>query len=568
MVVKEEICCVVKIRYPHQSLNGRLAKCRILRHQFDAVKHGGSYVESRFVCKTIFETILVRFLAFCATCIALAATIGAARIYSLPGPMEHILNYINGIMCPAVSGSWLDCYEPATAQVYAHIAASDARDVENAAAAALQAYPSWSATTAAERSKILMRVADIIESRAEEFAQAESRDQGKPVWLCRVMDIPRAVSNFRFFATEILHSSTKAHSGMGEGLNYTLRKPFGPVGCISPWNLPLYLFTWKVAPALAAGTTVVAKPSEVTPYTAMLLAHVCIEAGLPAGVLNIVHGTGDATGSAIVEHPAIKAISFTGSTRVGQYIAQAAGAMLKKVSLELGGKNATVVFADANFHRAAEQAVRAAFLNQGEICLCGSRVFVERSIYESFRDAFVEHALKLTVGDPTDDQSRCGALASQGHMEKVLGYIELAKSEGGSVLCGGTRVQPGGRCANGWFVAPTVIEGLSASCRTNTEEIFGPVVTLIPFDTEEEVLAMVNGTSYGLSASIWTENLHRAHRVAERIDTGIVWINCWLVRDLRTPFGGVKQSGIGREGGEESLRFFTEAKNICLRIDD
>lgn len=482
--------------------------------------------------------------------------------------MLSVKNYIDGTLCPAINGDELECFEPATGLVYASVAKSDRVDVDRAVEAAISAFESWSSTTAVERSRILLRIADAIESRMEEFAQAESRDQGKPVWLCRVMDIPRAVSNFRFFATEILHTSTRAHTGMGDGLNYTLRKPFGPVGCISPWNLPLYLFTWKVAPALAAGATVVAKPSEVTPYTTMMLAEVCIDAGLPPGVLNIVHGVGDVVGSAIVEHPGLKAISFTGSTRVGQYIAKIAGAMLKKVSLELGGKNATVVFADANFQRAVEQSVRAAFLNQGEICLCGSRVFVERSIYDRFRDAFVAETKKIIVGDPLDDRSRCGALASKPHMEKVLSYIELAKSEGGVIACGGSRVQVEGRCSEGWFVEPTVIEGLSSSCRTNTEEIFGPVVSLVPFDTEDEACAMVNNTTYGLSASVWTDNVHRAHRFAERIETGIVWVNCWLIRDLRTPFGGVKQSGIGREGGEESLRFFTEAKNICLRIEE
>jgi len=492
---------------------------------------------------------------------------------SVIGPVRHgitmqtIRNYIDGALCEALSGEHMACFEPATGKEYASIARSDRQDVERAVDAASRAFPAWSRTTAGERSRLLVKIADIIEARAEEFAQAESRDQGKPVWLCRVMDIPRAVANFRFFATEILHSSTRAHTGMGDGLNYTVRKPFGPVGCISPWNLPLYLFTWKVAPALAAGTTVVAKPSEITPFTAMMLAEVCIEAGLPPGVLNVIHGTGDVVGSAIVEHPGIKAVSFTGSTRVGQYIARTAGEMLKKVSLELGGKNATVVFADADFQRAVEQSVRAAFLNQGEICLCGSRVFVQRSIYDRFRDAFVSETRKLVVGDPTDDGTRCGALASEQHMEKVLSYIGLATREGGVIACGGTRVQVGGRCRDGWFVEPTVIEGLPASCRTNTEEIFGPVVTLIPFDDEDDVCAMVNGTPYGLSASVWTENVHRAHRVADRIETGIVWVNCWLVRDLRTPFGGVKQSGIGREGGEESLRFFTEAKNICLRIE-
>ncbi len=480
--------------------------------------------------------------------------------------MLLLRNYINGEFCDAVGSTWLDNYEPATGAVYSQIADSDARDVQLAVDAAVSAFSSWSETTATQRSTILLRIASLIEERMDQFVKAESKDQGKPEWLCRVMDIPRAISNFRFFATEILHTRSELHSGDGAGLNYTLRRPIGPVGCISPWNLPLYLFSWKVAPAIAAGNTVVAKQSEVTPATATLLAEVCTEAGLPAGVLNIVHGLGDKVGSAIVEHPSLKAISFTGSTRVGEYIARTAAPMFKKLSLELGGKNPTIVFADADFEKSVRESVRASFLNQGEICLCGSRVLVERSIYDQFSAAFVEQVKALAVGDPMVDSSRCGALASEQHMHKVLSYIELAKQEGGTILCGGQRVHPEGRCSNGWFVEPTVIDGLKPTCRTNMEEIFGPVVTLTPFDTEEEALQMANSTAYGLSAVVFTENLSRAHRVAAQLQSGIVWVNCWLVRDLRTPFGGVKNSGVGREGGVESLRFFTETKNVCLAL--
>ncbi len=478
--------------------------------------------------------------------------------------MQYLRNYIRGEFRDAQAGSWLDVYEPATGQPYAHLANSNAQDVDAAVQAATEAFPAWSTLPISQRSAVLLRIADGIEARFDEFVRAESKDQGKPEWLCKVMDIPRAISNFRFFATEILHQRSELHSGNNEGLNYTLRKPIGAVGCISPWNLPLYLFSWKVAPALAAGCTVVGKPSEITPLTATLLAEVCHEAGLPAGVFNVVHGLGDAVGAAVVEHPMLKAISFTGSTRVGEYIARTAAPQFKKLSLELGGKNPTIVFADADFHKSVRESVRAAFLNQGEICLCGSRVLVERSIYERFRDAFVEEVRTLTVGDPTHHLSRCGALASELHMNKVLHYIELAKQEGGTILCGGNRVQLEGRCADGWFVEPTVVEGLAPNCRTNMEEIFGPVVTLTPFDTDQEAISIANSTGYGLSAVLFTESLKRAHFVAEQIQSGLVWVNCWLVRDLRTPFGGVKHSGVGREGGIESLRFFTEQKNVCI----
>lgn len=355
---------------------------------------------------------------------------------------------------------------------------------------------------------------------------------------------------------------------MGDhAINYTLRTPIGVVGCISPWNLPLYLFTWKIAPAIAAGNCVVAKPSEVTPMTAFLLSEVCMEAGLPAGVLNIVHGLGAKVGSAITAHPEIKAISFTGGTKTGAEIARVAAPMFKKLSLELGGKNPNIIFADCDFEKMIAETVRSSFLNQGEICLCGSRIFIERPLYENFKTAFVNKVkTELIVGDPLDAATQTGAIVSKMHFEKVLSYIELAKQEGGNVLCGGNSVNPEGRCNKGWFIEPTVIEGLPYNCRTNQEEIFGPVVTLTPFDTEEEVLLMANSTEYGLASTIWTENLSRAHRMAAQIKAGIVWINCWLLRDLRTPFGGVKSSGVGREGGWEALRFFTEAKNVCIKF--
>jgi len=414
----------------------------------------------------------------------------------------------------------------------------------------------------------LNRIADLLEARLEEFAQAESRDSGKPVALARSLDIPRAISNLRFFATAIAQFSSEAHAMDGTAINYTLRQPLGAVACISPWNLPLYLFTWKIAPALAAGNTVVAKPSEITPLTAAMFAQVCIDAELPPGVLNIVHGSGANTGAALIRNAGIKAISFTGSTRTGAAIAAAAAPRFVKTSLEMGGKNPTLVFADWETNEKNwATLVRSAFSNQGQICLCGSRVLVERSIYAQFKSAFVEKVRALRVGDPLDPANDLGALVSRAHFDKVMGHIALAREEGGTILCGGDAVHAKGRCTGGWFVAPTVIEGLGADCRTNQEEIFGPVATLIPFDGEDEAIALANATNYGLAASVWTTNLARAHRVGARLESGIVWINCWLKRDLRTPFGGVKQSGLGREGGVDALRFFTEPKNICINLE-
>ncbi len=480
--------------------------------------------------------------------------------------MKDILHYINGSLVPSADGTWLDGVNPATGDVYARVARGSRTDVERAVDAARAAFPHWSGMTARQRSAIMMAISRKIGENLEELALAETNDQGKPLWLARTVDIPRAVDNMAFFATEILHTETSTHLTDKHTLNYTVRQPLGVVGCISPWNLPLYLFTWKIAPALAAGNCVVAKPSELTPMTACLLAGICIDAGLPPGVLNIVHGLGPEAGAAIVDHPAVKAISFTGGTSTGRAIAATAAPMFKKMSLELGGKNPTIVFADVDIAHTARHVARAAFTNQGEICLCGSRIFVERSIYDTFRQALISETARFVVGDPLDEATKTGALVSRDHMEKVLSYIQLAREEGGTVLCGGERVVPDGRCAGGFFVAPTLIEGLDPFCRVNQEEIFGPVATLIPFDSEDDVIAWANSTPYGLAASVWTNTLARAHRVAHALESGIVWINCWLVRDLRTPFGGVKQSGVGREGGVEALRFFTEPKNICLQI--
>ncbi len=480
--------------------------------------------------------------------------------------MDKLSNFINGESLSPASNAYLDNYNPANGEVYTHVPDSDERDVAIAVDAASSAFPAWSATPARERSRILLRLAQLIERDTEALALAESIDSGKPLALARELDIPRAAQNIEFFATAIQHFASEAHIMEERAVNYTRRDPLGVVGCISPWNLPLYLFTWKIAPPLAAGNCVVAKPSEITPMTAAMLADLSLEAGVPPGVFNVVHGLGPKVGAAIVSHPNIPAITFTGGTRTGAEIARTAGPMFKKVSLELGGKNPTVIFADCDFEETLAGTVRSALLNQGEICLCGSRIYIERAIYDRFRDAFVARVKALRVGDPLDPATDQGAIVSKQHFDKVRSYLDLAREEGGRVLCGGEAIAMEGSLANGWFIAPTVIEGLPAACRTNQEEIFGPVVTLQPFDTEDEVIAMANGTAYGLASSLWTRDLSRAHRVSARIRSGIVWVNCWLMRDLRTPFGGMKQSGVGREGGWEALRFCTETKNVCVKM--
>jgi aminomuconate-semialdehyde/2-hydroxymuconate-6-semialdehyde dehydrogenase len=478
----------------------------------------------------------------------------------------NILNYINGQLVAPVSAQYLENINPAEGKVYGNIPDSDSADVKKAVESAATAFPLWSAMPLPKRANILLKIAELIDRDLDKLALAESIDQGKPLKLAKSVDIPRASANLRFYATASMHVSTESHLMEGEAINYTTQTPIGVAGCISPWNLPLYLFTWKIAPALAAGCTVVAKPSELTPMTAFLFSKLCMEAGLPAGVLNIVHGLGGKVGQAIVEHPEVSVISFTGGTVTGKRIAATAAPMFKKLSLELGGKNPNLIFADCDFEQAVSTSIHSSFSNQGEICLCGSRILVERSLFEKFVAEFVKRTKELVVGDPLEEKTRIGAMVSEAHMNKVLSYVELAKTEGGEIICGGKRVSLSGRCANGYFIEPTVIVGLDQNCRTNQEEIFGPVVTIMPFDTEEEAIHYANSNAYGLSATIWTENLKRAHRVAHQIKSGIIWVNCWLLRDLRTPFGGMKQSGVGREGGWEALQFFTETKNVCIKL--
>ncbi len=481
--------------------------------------------------------------------------------------MDYLKNYINGTYCEAISGAWIDNYNPSTGAVYAQIPDADNKDIDAAYKAAQAAFPSWSTATIETRSRVLLKIADLIEVNLDSLAEAEARDNGKPLSLAKAVDIPRASANFRFFGNAITQFASEAHESVGlNTMNYTLRQPIGVVGCISPWNLPLYLFTWKIAPALAAGNCVVAKPSEVTPMTAYLLGEICTEAGLPAGVLNIVHGTGPSAGQAIVAHPNIKAISFTGGTETGAHIARTAAPMFKKLSLELGGKNPNLIFADCNYEKMLSVTVKSSFANQGQICLCGSRIYVEETIYEEFKKDFIAKVSALKVGNPFDDDTNIGALVSKPHMEKVQSYIKIAQEEGGSILYGGAPVTVAGR-ENGYYLQPTIIEIKDNGCRVNQEEIFGPVVTIMPFKTETEALELANGVKYGLSATLWTSNIDRTMRLSAQIQAGIVWVNTWLNRDLRTPFGGVKQSGVGREGGFEALKFFTEAKNVCISYD-
>ncbi len=487
-------------------------------------------------------------------------------------------NWIGGEPVPPKDGRLLEDVDPATGQVAARIPQSSAQDVDAAVAAAEAAFvdPAWANAGTETRARLLDAIADRIEGRLEELALLESLDTGKPVRLARTVDIPRAVANFRFFAGAIRHERSDLHAmhggpaGAAGALNYTLRRPLGVVGLITPWNLPLYLLTWKTAPALAAGNAVVAKPSELTPQTADALAAIVAEAaaslGLPRGLFSLVHGLGPEAGKRLVEHPRVRAVSFTGGTETGRRVAAGAAPQFKKLSLELGGKNPTLVFADCDLERTVEGVARAGFANQGQICLCGSRLLVERSIHDAFVERLVERVQAMKVGDPRAEESDLGSLVSQAHREKVEGYLDLARAEGGEVLCGGERPDLPAPFDRGAFVTPAVVTGLTPECRTAQEEIFGPVVSVHPFADEAAALAIANGVRYGLSASVWTRDLSRAHRVSAALECGLVWVNTWLLRDLRVPFGGVKESGVGREGGRYSLEFFSESKNVCVQL--
>ena len=480
--------------------------------------------------------------------------------------MEQLYNFINGEYIPPSLNQYIDVYEPAIGKVYAQVADSNSNDVEKAFRFAESAFADWSGLTIKERADFLNRIADEIESRLDEFAFYESKDTGKPITQARTVDIPRAIANFRFFSEYGYSFEFEAKLTDDISNNKVLRSPLGVVACISPWNLPLYLFSWKIAPALIAGNTVLAKPSELTPYTAFKLGEICQDSGLPAGVLNIIHGRGNVAGDALVSHPKIKAVSFTGGTATGKLIAKKTASSFKKLSLEMGGKNPAIIFSDCGYDTMLDTVTRSSFSNQGQICLCSSRILIEKSIYDKFKNDFISRVSELIVGDPNNENTQFGAISSQAHYDKILDYIDLGKKEGGEILLGGNEVNINGRCKDGYFIEPTIFQGLKNSCKTNQYEIFGPIVTLIPFDTEEDVIQISNNIKYGLSATIWTEDKVKAQRVAKEIDAGVIWINCWLVRDLRTPFGGMKKSGLGREGGDDALRFFTEPKNICTPI--
>jgi len=477
--------------------------------------------------------------------------------------VEKLYNFINGKFVAPNSNQYLEIFEPATGQTYAQVADSNSADIENAYESAQNAFGNWSSLSVKERADYLNKIAEGLESRLDEFAEYESRDTGKPISLAKSVDIPRAVSNFRFFAEYGQEFNFEFELNNNQSHNKIIRSALGVIGCISPWNLPLYLFSWKIAPALIAGNTVVAKPSEITPFTAFKLGEICQDAGLPPGVLNIIHGQGSIAGDALVNHSKIKAISFTGGTTTGKLIAKKTASSFKKLSLEMGGKNPSIIFSDCDFDKMMKTVVRSSFSNQGQICLCSSRILVEESIYKKFKTNFIQRVSDLRMGDPSEIETQFGALSSKGHFDNVIDYIEIAKQEGGKILLGGNAKKLNGRCGNGWFIEPTIIEGLNNSCRTNQEEIFGPLVTLQSFKSEKDAIQLANETEYGLSATIWTEDNEKANRVSALIDAGVIWVNCWLVRDLRTPFGGMKQSGLGREGGDEALRFFTEPKNIC-----
>ena len=481
--------------------------------------------------------------------------------------MKKISNYINGKLVAPVKSNYIDNYNPSTGKVYAKCPDSDSADLEIALKSAKKAFNQWKNASNEYRRDIIFKIADEIEKNKDEFALAETIDNGKPISDSKNIDIPRSINNLRFYASSIINSSSESHSLPDNAINYTQRDPLGIVACISPWNYPLHILTWKIAPALAVGNCVIAKPSEVTPMTAYLFSKISIKVGLPKGVLSILHGTGYNIGDKIVKHPEIKAVSFTGGTKTGKIINTAASSHLKKVSLELGGKNPIIIFDDCNYKKMLETTIRSSFGNQGQICLCGERIFVQEKIYDKFKKDFIKETKKLKIGDPLESSTNQGAIVSQEHYNKILSYFDNAKKSGAQFLIGGTPKKLKGKCSNGWFIEPSIVENLDRKSDCYREEAFGPIASIYKFKTKEEVIRLANETSYGLSASIWTSSLNRAHQVAKMIDFGIIWVNSWNLRDLRTPFGGMKDSGLGREGGKESLLFFTEPKNICINYD-
>ena len=475
------------------------------------------------------------------------------------------MNYIAGEFVRQSSEDWMDVFEPATGKQFAKVPHSGPQEVDQAVAAARAAQPSWGALSHSVRADWLDRIADSLEAKYEDIAALESRDTGKPIALARAVDAYRSVANFRFFADLVREQGVERFE-MSDATNIVVSKPVGVAALITPWNLPLYLLSWKVAPAIGMGNTVICKPSELTPMTANLLMETIHEVGLPSGVVNLVHGDGISAGAPLTSHPDVDLVSFTGGTATGAKVAAAASPQFKKLSLELGGKNASIVFADCDLEKTVEGVTRAAFLNQGQVCLCGSRILIEDSIYDEFVERFVDSVESMKIGDPSDESTKLGALISAEHLQKVEGYVSIAREEGGEVLTGGSPCLPK-EFENGNWMAPTVIGGLPVDSRCSTEEIFGPVVTIHRFENEQEAVDIANNTRYGLAGSVWTSDLEKGRRVAEGIDTGMVWVNTWLHRDLRVPFGGVKDSGVGREGGRWSLGFFSEPLNICLKQD-
>ena len=484
--------------------------------------------------------------------------------------MKLIQNYIDGRFVPGEHQ--FDDVNPADGTVIAQVMEASQAQVDEAVNAARRALRGeWGSIGILERAARLHKVADAIEKRFDCFVQAEVTDTGKPVSLATKLDVPRAAANFRIFADMVKMSGLEAFqtetSDGASALNYAVRKPLGVVGVITPWNLPLLLLTWKVAPALACGNAVVVKPSEETPATATLLAEAMRDAGIPNGVYNVVHGFGPrSAGEFLAQHPDVDAVTFTGESKTGAAIMKAVAPTVKPVSFELGGKNAAIVFADCNFEEAVNKLSDAVFLNTGQVCLCVERVYVERKIFDEFVEALKQKAEGLHAGWPNDPQTKLGPLISAQQREKVLSYYRLAREEGATVVTGGGVPIFDDDRDHGFYVQPTIYTGLPEAARCVKEEIFGPVCHVTPFDSEEEAVALANDTKYGLAASIWTSNMKCGHRVAQQMNVGITWVNCWFLRDLRTPFGGAGLSGIGREGGVHSLNFYSESNNICIKL--